>query len=117
MKNNGLGRSFACAWAGLGYAIRSQRNMKIHCLAVVVVIAAGMILGVSRIDWAILSLTIFMVLAAEVINTAVEKVVDLASPEFHPLARQAKNLAAGAVLLTALNALIIAFIIFGLYIH
>jgi diacylglycerol kinase len=89
--------------------------MKIHGLAALTAVAAGMMMQVKPLEWAILSITIFMVLAAETTNTAIEKTVDLTTTEFHPLARQAKNLAAGAVLLTAVNSIIIAIIIFKPY--
>lgn len=115
MSKNGLVRSFACAFSGIACAFACGRNMKIHGLAALTVAAVGALVGVTPLEWAILSLTIFMVLAAETTNTAIEKTVDLATAEFHPLARQAKNLAAGAVLLTAVNSIIIAIIIFKPY--
>ncbi|MGI5921066.1 MAG: diacylglycerol kinase family protein [Syntrophomonadaceae bacterium] len=108
-----LARSFAWALAGISYAFKTQRNMKIHGLAVIVVASAGFYAGLTRIEWAIISVTVFMVLSAETINTAIEKTVDLVTDNYHPLAELAKNLAAGAVLLTAINALVIAGLIFG----
>jgi diacylglycerol kinase (ATP) len=83
--------------------------MKIHLLAAVLVITVGLFLKMPPGELAVLSITIFMVLAAEMFNTAIEAVVDLVSPEYHPLARSAKDVAAGAVLLTALNALVVAY--------
>lgn len=115
MSRKGLTRSFGYAFSGIVCAFVTGRNMKIHGIAALTVLTAGIIVGVTPSEWAILSLTIFMVLAAETTNTAIEKVVDLATSEFHPLARQAKNLAAGAVLLTAINSIIIAIIIFRPY--
>jgi len=87
--------------------------MKIHILAAAIALALAGLSQLSRVEWGLLVLTIFMVLVAETINTAIEKTVDLVTPDFHPLAGLAKNLAAGAVLLTALNAVIMAVIIFG----
>jgi len=108
-----LSRSFSCAIRGLFHSISRERNMKIHLLAAVVAIGIGFILDVSRIEWAILILSIFMVLSAETINSAIEEAVDLITKDHHPLAGIAKDLAAGGVLLTAINAVIIAILIFG----
>lgn len=108
----GLIRSFACALAGLGYVIKTQRNMKIHLLAAVLAAAGGFYLKISRSEWGLLFITITLVLVAETVNTALEKAVDLVTREYHPLARLAKNMAAGAVLLAAINAVIMGFIIF-----
>ncbi|HWQ75514.1 MAG TPA: diacylglycerol kinase family protein [Syntrophomonas sp.] len=107
--------SFTFAIKGIITAIVSGRNMRIHLLAAVMAIAVGWWLGINRWEWAIICLTIFMVLAAETLNTAVEKTVDLVTRDYHPLAKQAKNLAAGAVLLAAINAVIVGLLIFGPY--
>jgi diacylglycerol kinase len=115
MGRKGLISSFKYAFSGIACAFVSGRNIKIHGLAALVVVVAGLWVQVKPLEWAILSLTIFMVLAAETTNTAIEKTVDLVTAEYHPLARQAKNLAAGAVLLTAINSIIIAVIIFKPY--
>jgi diacylglycerol kinase len=87
--------------------------MKIHLFAAAAALGLGLGLGLARLEWAILSLTIFMVLAAEMTNTAIEKTVDLVTDDHHPLARVAKDMAAGAVLLTAFNAVFVAVLIFG----
>lgn len=108
-------RSFRWACDGLLYTIRTQRNMRIHILISAVVILLGFALGISRVEWALIFLTISLVMVAEIINTAFEKVVDMITEEFHPLARIVKNSAAGAVLLAALCAVIIGSIIFGPY--
>ena len=79
------------------------------CLVVVV---AGVFFDISTTEWCLVTLSIAMVIGAEAFNTAVEKLTDLASPDYHPLAGQAKDLAAGAVLICALGTLIIGFIIF-----
>ena len=96
-------------------AIASGRNMKIHIVAAIMAILTGWWLGINRLEWAIITISIFIVLAAETINTAIEKTVDLVTREYHPLAKQAKNLAAGAVLLAAVSAVIIGILIFGPY--
>lgn len=115
MSKRGLIRSFGYAFSGIACAFACGRNMKIHGAAALIVMAAGWLVHVTPLEWAILSLTVFMVLAAETVNTAIEKAVDLVTSDFHPLARQAKNLAAGAVLLTAVNSIIVAFFIFRPY--
>lgn len=106
-------RSFSYAIQGLYYAVVHGANMRIHLLAAATVITVGIIVGLSSTEWAILSITIFMVLCAETINSAIEKTVDLACPERHPMAKLAKDMAAGGVLLAALNAIVVAVLIFG----
>lgn len=115
MAHHKLWDSFACALSGLFYTVGRERNMKIHCLAAFSVVGGGYILRLQRMEWGLLILTIFLVLVTETVNTAVEKTVDLVTSEYHPLARLAKNVAAGAVLLSAINAVIMAVIIFGPY--
>ena len=106
-----LVESFYYAVSGFASVCRSERNMKIHLLAALMVICLAFLVDVSRMEWAILVVTIFLVLVAEAVNTAVEKTVDLITETYHPLAEKAKNIAAGAVLLSAVNAVIIALII------
>ena len=112
---NRFRKSFSYAIQGILYGVANEPNMKIHLLAALAALVMGIIAGISRLEWAILSLTIFMVLAAETINTAVERAIDLFSTQQHPLAKIAKDLAAGGVLLAAVNAVVIAFILFGPY--
>ena len=107
-----LARSFRYAFAGLGYCLRTQRNFRIHTLAAALVAGVGAWLGLSWVEWAVLALTVTMVLAAEMVNTVVEAVVDLASPAYHPLAKVAKDVAAGAVLLTAMVAAVVGACLF-----
>ncbi|QGT99983.1 Diacylglycerol kinase [Candidatus Syntrophocurvum alkaliphilum] len=116
MGKRSLKQRFSDAFSGLLYTIVSQRNMKIHLLVAIVVVFFALFLGVSKIEWGILILTIFIVLIAETINTSLEKTVDLITNKYHPLAGLVKNIAAGAVLLAAINAVIIGFIIFIPYI-
>jgi len=110
-----LNQSFSAATAGVIYAFISERNMKLHAIAAILAVMSGYVLGIKRLEWGLLFITVFFVLVAETINTAVEKIVDLVTADYHPLAKIAKNLAAGAVLLSAINAVIMAFIIFGPY--
>jgi len=111
-----LPESFYYAIVGLVSVIKSERNMKIHFSAALAVVVVAFLFNVSRFEWAVLVITIFLVLIAETINTAVEKTVDLVTDTYHPLAKKAKNIAAGAVLLSAVNAVIIALIILLPYI-
>jgi diacylglycerol kinase len=108
-----LRKSFSCAIAGLVYCVKTEKNMKIHILAMIVVVIAALVVGLNPVEWGLLILTVFMVLVAETVNTAVEKTVDLVTIEYHPLAKLAKNLAAGAVLLAAIGSLAMAVVIFG----
>lgn len=107
-----MGRKFLYALAGLAYALRTQPNMRFHLLAALAVLAAAFILGVDRYELLFLFLAITLVLLAEMFNTALETVVDLASPGFHPLAKAAKDVAAGAVLLAALHAVATGVVVF-----
>lgn len=89
------------AWQGLEYALRTQRNVRIHCIAIVCVSLFSLILSFTILEWLILLLTMGMVLGAELFNTSLEVVVDLVSPRHHPLAKAAKDTAAAAVLVAA----------------
>lgn len=93
--------------------VRSQANARIHLAATVVVVAMGLWLQLPERDWALLTLAIGGVWAAEALNTAIETVVDLVSPEWHPLARDAKDLAAGGVLLATFAAVVIGVLVFA----
>ena len=86
--------------------------MQIHCVATVVVVLAGIWLGLSRTEWCICLILFGLILGLELVNTAVEAVVDLASEDYHPLAKKAKDTAAGAVLIAAIAAAVIGVIIF-----
>ncbi len=103
--------SFNYAVAGVIYAIQTQRNMKIHLAAAILVLALSVYLRISSRELLIIFFAIVLVIMAELFNTAIEAVVDLSVQEVHPLARTAKNVAAGAVLMAALNSLVVAYII------
>jgi|GEM_PF-259760 len=111
-ESEGLLHSFRYAFAGLWYALRTQRNLRIHLTAAFLVILMGALLGVSPVEWAILALTIGAVIAAELFNTVIEALVNLVSPEWHPLARVAKDVAAAAVLCLAFVAVAVGLAIF-----
>lgn len=104
--------SFVCAGKGI-IALRSEVHASVHLAATIIVIAAGFWLNVNGLEWALLILSIGLVWVAEAVNTAVECVVDLASPEHHELAGKSKDVAAGAVLLAALTAASVGIIVFG----
>ena len=105
-------KSFGYAFEGIFTCIRKERNMKIHCVMAVLVVAAGVILGLSPVEWCICLGLFGLVMALELVNTAVEAVVDLVTGEYHPLAKIAKDTAAGAVLIAALMAAAAGLIIF-----
>lgn len=112
MKIKKLLESFNYAIDGVIYAVRTQRNMRIHLLATLVVLLACFFFDISKSEFLILAITITLVVTAELINTAIEAAVDMSTNYYHPLAKIAKNTAAGAVLVTAINALIVGYIIF-----
>ncbi len=98
---------------GLKQVFISEPNARIHALITLVVVAAAGLFQISRGEWIALGLTVGLVWVAEVFNTAVEKLVDLASPEIHPTAKAIKDISAGAVLVSALTAVLIGILIFG----
>jgi undecaprenol kinase len=98
---SGFGRSFSFAGQGVWHVIRTQRNMRVHLVAALAAIAAGLALRIDATDWACILAVIGLVLTAETLNTVVEAVVDLCTDEFHPLAKAAKDMAAGAVLISS----------------
>jgi diacylglycerol kinase len=105
-------RSVGFAFEGIFALLKGENNARIHLLATVLVIGAGFLLNISSSDWLWIVLSITLVWLTEAINTAIEALVDLASPELHPLAKKAKDVAAAAVLFTAIFALIVAFMVF-----
>ena len=105
--------AFGHAFRGWGHVLKTQHNAWIHSLVALAVIVLGFWLELPARDWAVLVLTIAMVFTAEFINTAIEAVVDLASPAQHPLAKVGKDVGAGAVLVAALAAVLIGLLILG----
>ena len=104
--------SFNHAINGIVDAVRTQRNMKIHVVAAVLVLGACFFMDISKAEFLAVTITITMVIAAEMFNTAIEAVVDLNTNYYHPLSKIAKNTAAGAVLITAVNAVLVGYIVF-----
>lgn len=105
--------SFAAAVSGTAHVVRTQPNAWIELAALVVVAAAGWYFHVSAIEWALLAVCIFAVLSLEAINTSVEAIIDLVSPHHHPLAKIAKDAAAGALVFAVLGSLCVAITVFG----
>src|SRR5215218_300961 len=107
----GVVTSFEHAYRGLISAVRTQRNMRFHVVVAVAVLVASLLLGVSKLELAVLVLTILLVFVTELFNTAMEFVVDLATREFHPLAKLAKDVSAGAVLVSSVGAVLVGYLI------
>ncbi|HPH97939.1 MAG TPA: diacylglycerol kinase family protein [Anaerolineaceae bacterium] len=105
--------SFKNAFAGWWYVVRTQRNAWIHMLATICVVLMASWLNVSLIDWALLVFAIALVWISEFLNTALEAVVDLASPQRHPLAKVGKDVGAAAVLIAAASAVVIGLLVMG----
>ena len=105
-------KSFGFAFEGIANAIKTERNFKFHVLAATIVVLSGILTKLSTQEWFVIFILIGGMLALELLNTAVERVVDLTTSERLPLAKQAKDLAAGAVLIFAIASAIIGFIIF-----
>lgn len=115
MKQKGwkrLLKSFKYALDGIHYAFRYEQNIIVHFLATVVVVIAGMFFKISYTEWLICLIVIGLVIATELLNTAIEAVVDLACPKIDPLAKIAKDTASGAVLVFATVAIVVGFLIF-----
>lgn len=105
-------KSFAYAWKGIGSFVHKEHNAWIHCSAIIAVTTAGVLFNITRTEWLIILLCFGIVLAAEAFNTAIERLVNLVSPDYHPIAGDVKDIAAGAVLICAITAAIIGAVIF-----
>ncbi|MDD6666391.1 MAG: diacylglycerol kinase family protein [Lachnospiraceae bacterium] len=112
MKKDPLYKSFGYAFQGIGTTIKRERNIKIHLLAVICVVLVGLLVHLSKTEWLICFVLFGLVISLELVNTAIEAVVDLVTEERKPLAKIAKDAAAGAVLVSAIMAAIIGFWIF-----
>jgi len=106
-------RSFGNAFSGLGYVLRTQRNAWIHATASLFAFGSAFWVGLERHDWALIVFAVALVWTAEFVNTALEAVVDLHSPQEHPLAKVGKDVGAAAVLIAALAAVIIGLLVLG----
>ncbi|HZT44640.1 MAG TPA: diacylglycerol kinase, partial [Gaiellaceae bacterium] len=105
--------SFNFAFEGIIHVLRTQRNMRIHFAVAVVVLVAALIVNVTKLELIALLISITFVLIAEMINTAIEGAIDIATTSFDPMAKLAKDIAAGAVLIAAVNAVLVGYIVFS----
>lgn len=112
MRSRSLLWSFDYAVQGIVHALRTQRNMRLHALAATVVLIAALVLNVSGLELVALLFAISLVIVAELANTAIEATVDLAVETFDPMAKTAKDLAAGAVLIASVNAVAVGYVVF-----
>lgn len=112
MKKDPLYKSFGYAFQGIFNTIRTERNIKIHCAAAILVTIFGIWLQISKTEWMICFILFGLILALELVNTAVEATVDLFTEKRKPLAKKAKDAAAGAVLIAAIFAAVIGILIF-----
>ncbi len=104
--------SFKYAFQGIQYSFHTQRNIRIHFFIAIIVLIMGTYFRLSDIEWALILLTISVVVAGEMVNTAIEKTIDLVTEEYKILAKTAKDVAAGAVLISSIMSLIIGVLIF-----
>ncbi|MFN2300179.1 MAG: diacylglycerol kinase family protein [Anaerolineales bacterium] len=112
-KSSNLIDSFRNAFAGLGHTLRTQRNARIHLTITTIVVCSGLWLGLTPVEWCLVFLAIGMVWMAELSNTVLESVVDLLKPEFDPLAKTAKDVKAGVVVVASLTAVLIGLLVMG----
>ncbi|WP_453994902.1 diacylglycerol kinase family protein [Bacillus nitroreducens] len=105
-------KSFSYAFMGLRGAFFSERNFRIHVIVSVLVVSSGFFFQITKVEWLIILLVVGGMFSIELVNTAIEKVVDLVTSEYHPLAKKAKDIAAGAVLIYAILSVIVGLIIF-----
>jgi undecaprenol kinase len=108
-------KGFAYAAKGIRAALEGQLNLKIHFGLAAAVIIAGLYVGLSSLEWCLILLAIGLVISLEMINTGIEKIVDLVTEEVHPLAAQAKDIAAGSVLVASIISAIVGWIVFKPY--
>ncbi len=112
MKKRSLIDSFNYAVSGIIIALKTERNMRIHYLIAILVITLSLFFDFSRIEFLLLLFSISLVVVAEMFNTALEKVIDLVTQDYHPLARIVKDVAAGAVLIAAINSIVVGYLLF-----
>lgn len=115
MKPKGVAASFNCAIEGILWSVRTQRHMRYHMLVAVVLLLVALFFHVSALEFILLVFAVVLVFMAELVNTSLEVVVDLVSPEYHPLARRAKDVAAGAVLVACIGAAVMGYLALSHY--
>ncbi|MGN1400758.1 MAG: diacylglycerol kinase family protein [Bacillus sp. (in: firmicutes)] len=106
-------------WRSLGHALNGvayswgERHIKVHYSIALLVVAAGIMFGISKLEWLFIATGIASVIALEMVNTALEDLVDLVTEQYHPLAKRVKDIAAGAVLIASIYAMIVGVAVFG----
>jgi diacylglycerol kinase len=105
-------KSFCHAFNGLKTAFKGEHNLRIHLVAAILVVILGIYFKIEIVEWTILTLTIGFVIAMELLNSSIENLADYACKEQHPMIKKVKDIAAGAVLVSAISALIVGFLIF-----
>ncbi|WP_037300126.1 diacylglycerol kinase family protein [Runella limosa] len=106
-------RSFSYAFEGVVALFRYENNARFHLIAAFGVVLLGIVLGLERFEWALVAIVVGAVWAAEAFNTAIEKLCDLVSPDYHPQIKAAKDLAAAGVMITSVVAVVVGAIVFG----
>lgn len=112
MKSRSLIESFNYAVSGIICSLKTEKNMRIHFIIAFIVLITSLFFDLTKVELLMLSVSIAFVLMAEMINTAIERVVDLATKEFHPLAQLSKDIASGGVLIAAINSIVVGYLIF-----
>lgn len=105
-------RSFRHAISGIVLMLRTQHNAWVHLVATISIVCIGLLLGLTKSDWALLLPVIIIVWVSETLNTAFELLCDVTNPDFHPIVKQAKDVSAGAVLISAIGAVVVGLIVF-----
>jgi len=115
LRNEGVRRatSFRAAFSGLRRLVTSERHFQLHLIAATCAVILAAFLNFSTLEWAILMVTIGVVLVAEGLNSAIERAIDTTTPSFHPLAKAAKDIAAAAVLIAAMISVIVGLLLYG----
>lgn len=111
-KNIGVTEKFNVAFEGIFETIRSERHMKFHCFCTIVIFILSLFLDIGKYEVLAIIISVSLIWLAELFNTAIESCVDMVTEKYHPLAKRAKDIAAGAVLITAINALFVGYIVF-----
>jgi len=104
------------ACQGIAYSLQTEKHLRFHFFAALLVVTAGLFFQLNLVNWLFITYAIGSVIVAELFNTALERIVDLIKPDYHPLAGMAKDIASGAVLVAAVQAVIIGTLIFGPYV-
>ena len=115
MKKRTIADSFNAAIEGIIYTIKTQRNMRLHFLFAILIILVSIFLQLEKIELLVICSAVALVLICEMFNTAIEKIIDLITPDFHPLARIIKDVAAGCVLISTIFAVIAGYLVFSKY--